>query len=162
GQRLAFAINRTIRVWDATLSQELSSFKDTATAGSLAFSPDGRLLASTSTAGAVKVWNANSNPDARLLQGHSGAVTSAVYSPDGQRLVSGSSDGTVNIWDTVNRQVLHTLDIPGRGAIAIGVWVEHASGVGFADHQEHGIDGIVRVPAAGAPPRGVKAVAYSP
>lgn len=58
---------------------------------SVAFSPDGQLLASGS----------EDNTDSallRTLEGHTKAVESVVFSPDGQRLASGSADGIVRLW----------------------------------------------------------------
>ena len=65
---------------------------------SVAFSPDGRLLASGSWGGTVKLWDVATGQEVRTLRGHTGSVWSVAFSPDGCLLASGSEDGTVRIW----------------------------------------------------------------
>jgi len=67
--------------------------------GRVAFSPDGKRLASASNNQMVKVWDAVTGHQTLALKGHSSAVTSVVFSPDGKRLASASEDQTVKLWD---------------------------------------------------------------
>jgi serine/threonine protein kinase len=76
---------------------------------SVAFSPDGKRLASASGDGTVKVWDATSGQEARTLPGHTEAVVSVAFSPDGQRLASASGDGTVKVRDAASGQEALTL-----------------------------------------------------
>jgi hypothetical protein len=66
---------------------------------SVAFSPDGRILASGSRDETVKLWDVASGRELRTLKGHSNIVHSVVFSPDGHILASGSDDGTSRVWD---------------------------------------------------------------
>ena len=65
---------------------------------SIAFSPDGRQLASSAFDGTVRIWELESG-ESRVLEGRTGGVISVAYSPDGRQLAGGASDGTVRIWD---------------------------------------------------------------
>jgi eukaryotic-like serine/threonine-protein kinase len=66
----------------------------------LAFSPDGRWLATPSEKKDVKVWDAASGKEVAKLEGHAGAVLRLTFSPDGRHLASTSADTTVKVWDT--------------------------------------------------------------
>jgi hypothetical protein len=67
---------------------------------SVAYSPDGRRIASGSSDSDVRVWDALTGTELAVLGGHKGYVNSVRYSPDGRRIASGSDDGTVRIWDS--------------------------------------------------------------
>jgi WD40 repeat protein len=67
---------------------------------SVAFSPDGRRIASGSWDCTVRVWNAHSGAEIACLRGHEEQVASVAFSPDGRRIASGSNDKTVRVWDT--------------------------------------------------------------
>ena len=65
----------------------------------MAFSPDGRMLASGFRDGTVVVWDARQRRRLEELAGHTGPVYSVAFGPDGRTLASGGSDGTVVLWD---------------------------------------------------------------
>jgi WD40 repeat protein len=64
----------------------------------LAFSRDGRLLASASEDGTARIWNAHTGALLRTLRGHRERVTSVAFSTDGRRVVTAGADGTVRVW----------------------------------------------------------------
>jgi WD40 repeat protein len=65
---------------------------------SLAYSRDGKTLASASLDRTAKLWDTCKGKERATLQGHADWVRSVAYSPDGSRLASASKDETVKLW----------------------------------------------------------------
>ncbi|EFR03715.1 vegetative incompatibility protein HET-E-1 [Nannizzia gypsea CBS 118893] len=77
---------------------------------SVAFSPDGRFLASGADDGTVKLWDSATGAELQTLEGHSSTIQSVTFSPNGQLLVSGSADKTIKVWDSNSGAELQTLE----------------------------------------------------
>jgi WD40 repeat protein len=81
---------------------------------SVAFSPDGRLLATASEDKTVKLWQAGTWRNVQTIIGHTRAVSTVAFSPDGRWLASGSVDKTIRIWDVPNGNHPRLLDAKQR------------------------------------------------
>ncbi|MEO0867366.1 MAG: WD40 repeat domain-containing protein, partial [Cyanobacteria bacterium J06642_11] len=68
----------------------------------IAFTPDGRVLASSSEDNTIRLWDLDGNLVAHPLQGHTDYVNDVAFSPDGRYLVTASSDQTIRLWDWQN------------------------------------------------------------
>ncbi|MFN7851533.1 MAG: NB-ARC domain-containing protein, partial [Dolichospermum sp.] len=77
---------------------------------SVAFSPDGGLLAIGDTKAEIHVFRVRDSEKLFVCKGHIHRVWSVTFSPDSQMLASGSGDHTVKIWDVRNGQCLKTLE----------------------------------------------------
>jgi WD40 repeat protein len=75
----------------------------------VAFSPDGKRLASASLDKTVILWDVDSHKRLATLQGHKDQVNSVAFSPDGKQLASASDDNTVILWDVDSHKQLATL-----------------------------------------------------
>ena len=76
---------------------------------SVAFSRDGKILASGSLDGTVRLWDAATHRQiGSPLTGHTGGVNSVAFSPDGKILASGSDDDTVRLWDAATHRQIGT------------------------------------------------------
>jgi WD40 repeat protein/class 3 adenylate cyclase/tRNA A-37 threonylcarbamoyl transferase component Bud32 len=76
---------------------------------SLAWSPDGKILASGSGDKTVKLWETATGKLLTSLHGHTDAVWSVAWSPDGKTLASGSGDQTVKLWEAATGKLLTSL-----------------------------------------------------
>ncbi len=107
GVRLAAAITADehsmpgqIRVWDMNTGKETDHWEDpSGGVYGVAFSPDGKWLATGGFQGSVALRDASSGKVIRKISGHWQDVYRVVFSPDGRRLATSGADGTARVWD---------------------------------------------------------------
>src|ERR1035437_540886 len=86
----------------------------------IAFSPDGRLVLTTSQESTAILWSVDEGKEIRRFEGHNDVVTCGAFLPDGNRVATGSRDKTVRIWDIHTGQELQRLtDSMAIGAISL-------------------------------------------
>ncbi len=168
GRQLATAGNNesAVRVWDVMDGKPIQTLRG-ASLGiwTVAYSPDGRLLAAGCMDRTVKVWDVATGQVGLSLGGHSELIAKVAFDADGGRLAVGCNDGSIKIWDLAS----------GREAVTLR---GHASGVSGVAFEPTGArlasaagDGTVRIWDVSTPPgltrlRGhaekVRGVAFSP
>src|SRR5260221_357249 len=73
-----------------------------ASVNAVAWSPDGKRIASGSNDHTVQVWDAANGEHVFIYRGHADHVNAVPWSPDGKRIASGSDDDRVQVWDAAN------------------------------------------------------------
>ncbi|MBA3321854.1 MAG: caspase family protein [Pyrinomonadaceae bacterium] len=111
GQTIATGSQNTIKLWDSKTGTHLRSLEECLGCRvlSLAFSPEGKMLANGNTGGRLNLWEIPTGKQVRFYKGHVSDVNSVVFSPDGQTLVSSSSDRIVKLWDVTTGAELRTI-----------------------------------------------------
>lgn len=89
------------------LEQRLSGQQGTV--WTVAYAPDGGLLAGAGDDGKVRIWDTLAWKLTLVMEGHRDTVNSVAFSPDGRMLASGSTDQTIRIWNIANGAALKTL-----------------------------------------------------
>ena len=97
-----------IRIWDLATGREVATLEGHGEpVGDLAFSHDGRLLASCTgdwrtKDRTVRIWDAASGRELRRLEGHLAMVRAVAFTPDDRSLISCSDDATALVWDVAD------------------------------------------------------------
>ncbi|KAJ5640336.1 uncharacterized protein N7484_008198 [Penicillium longicatenatum] len=114
-------------IWDPATGQCASILEGHGdSVNSIAWSQDGRRLASGSDDNTVRIWDPATGQCASILEGHGDSVNSIAWSQDGRRLASGSDDNTVRIWDPATGQCVSTLGGHSESVLSI-TWSQDGS-----------------------------------
>lgn len=112
GVWLAVSGQHSIKLWDVASGQAARTFKAQAdtVSFSIAFSPDGAMLASGEHDGVIRLWNVASGQVARTFTHDARKdVHDVAFSPDGKLLASVSIDSTVRLWNVASGQIVHSM-----------------------------------------------------
>jgi len=119
GSTIATISEEHLRLWDAHTGTRLAAFsvpgvgfvplhRDAGYRGSIAYSPDGKRIATSMDDRTARVWDARTGAMLLVLSGHTDDLAMVAYSPDGRRIVT-AGDNSARVWDAATGHQLLVL-----------------------------------------------------
>lgn len=104
---------------------------------SIAFAPDGSLVATATDAGVLRLWDVATGRLLRTWKGHQAAATTVCFSRDGKTLISSGQDGKLCYWESPTGRLRRTVEVDKDGlwcfALASdGQWIAYSNGVSLS------------------------------
>lgn len=101
--------------------QALQAFHANSPMDTVAFSSDGRFIATGGRDNLIRVWDTNSGEELMRTEGHADWVTSLAFSPDSRQIISGSRDDSVRVFDAQSGDLLRVLGIHDDDVSAVAI-----------------------------------------
>ena len=140
GRRYVYTVDREIRCADSRTGEVIWKNQDAqGQLRTIAFSPDGRLLATGGEDGRVKLFDANTGLNQKLLGTHVGEVRSASFSSEGRFLATSGDKPEVKLWDVARGELVRTVRGP-TNIVETVAFSPDGSQIATGDH-----DGTVKV-----------------
>jgi WD40 repeat protein len=126
GKVLAVAVGKEVETWDWAADKVLRRWEVSAgplPLSALAYSPDGKTLATAQHGAAIRLWDADTGTPkgGREGSGHDRGVSALYWHPGGEKLFSVGEDETVRTWDVAARKTIHVLDRLPKTVVAVAV-----------------------------------------
>ena len=138
----------TARLWDADTGQHLKTLRHETGVYAVAFSPNGKMLATGGYNGEIRMWDTATGMLQQILIGHTSVIEALAFSPDGNTLASGGEDSTVILWEVDTSGVPPTpriaTDVNGDSVVNVLDLVAVANGFGKDAPDVNG-DGVVNI-----------------
>jgi RNA polymerase sigma factor (sigma-70 family) len=164
GKRIVTAgVGRALVLWDAATGKELRVFPSLGQPRGVAFSPDGKLIATPQRSG--QLWDVATGKMVRELKNVGSGFESLAFAPDGKTLATANSDGSLHLWDPANGDEKRRIDC-GQGYVNAVAYSPDGETLASGDG-----DGVIRLwdPATGkerqrfaAGKKAIRSIVFSP
>ncbi len=136
--------DNTVQVWDATTGKQLVAYRRHSDwVAAVAWSPDGKRIASASYDKTVQIWDAFTGATLLIYRDHTKEVLTMAWSPDGTSIASGGLDGSVRVWNALTGETKYVYTSQANWILSLswspyGTDIASASGDnGTNGHREH-------------------------